>query len=218
VALRVKISLLRPLRDTPAAIFFVVLRWVALMSGILSIYRELAGMYFPNAVPGKDMFWACTRMALFASLVLLWCREIKARKELEHPNEPPDSLRRRTVNLADEIEQFARSRHADRCLTINANPIDNSEFQRLTKAHDQETASMFAVKYHSSLMGIIQELKSKGVYWLEYDIAGNNWVQIREIQLLRSIAHRLDHKDDAIRLKYCLIDASQYGPCRVNYY
>jgi hypothetical protein len=99
VALRVKISLLRPLRDTLAAIFFVV---VALMSGILSLYRELAGMYFPNAVLGKDMFWFCTRIALFASLMILWYRERKARKELEHPNEPPDSLRRRTVNLADE--------------------------------------------------------------------------------------------------------------------
>jgi hypothetical protein len=65
-----------------------VLLWgVALMSGILSIAREVLSIFFPGQVPQRSLFWNCVVIACIISVSLLWWLEhIKAinfSKELE---------------------------------------------------------------------------------------------------------------------------------------
>ena len=66
------------LRNTIKLVLFVV----ALMSGILSLVRELYGMYAGNRPP-RNLFWLCLLLAfIVSSFILLW-EENKARKKAE---------------------------------------------------------------------------------------------------------------------------------------
>ena len=62
--------------------FKLVLFMVALMSGILSLVRELYGMYAGN-LPPRNLFWSCTLIAFVISSFILWWRENKARTTAE---------------------------------------------------------------------------------------------------------------------------------------
>jgi hypothetical protein len=114
----------------------------------------------PNAVLGKDLFWACTRVAFFVSVVTLWYRERKSRKEMENPAEPANSLRRRTRALADEIELFLSDRFAV-YRTITGNSEDPIEPKQ--KQHQQQTIDMFRVKFSQRLKGLSQEMEAIGI-------------------------------------------------------
>jgi hypothetical protein len=62
--------------------FKLILFMVALMSGILSLVRELYGMYAGN-LPPRNLFWSCALIAfIISSFILLW-GENKARKKAE---------------------------------------------------------------------------------------------------------------------------------------
>jgi hypothetical protein len=185
------------------AIIFVILCVVALMSGILSLYREVAGMYFPNAVLGKDLFWSCTRVALAASLVALWVRERKSRKRLENPKESSTSLRKRVRELADELETFYRDRQA------NAPPFylndSQPESSNNKHAYYQQTLDICNITYGSRFRGICQELKAKGVD-LQIHPSGVELGDMgqapgdKEIHILRNLAYRLQYNDEHVRL------------------
>jgi hypothetical protein len=53
----------------------LVLLWmVALMSGVLSIARELYGMY-SGQLPPRSLFWSCAWIAFVVSAAILWVIE-----------------------------------------------------------------------------------------------------------------------------------------------
>lgn len=62
------------------------------MSGLLSLFRELAGIYAPTRVPAPDLFWACTRIAFGVSMVAAWGVEYKKVRDLEERFRSPDLL------------------------------------------------------------------------------------------------------------------------------
>ena len=50
-----------------------MLLWgVALMSGILSIVREVLSIFFPKIVPQRSLFWNCVFIAFIISAAILW--------------------------------------------------------------------------------------------------------------------------------------------------
>ena len=55
--------------------------------------------------PGSA-FWAYVRICFVVSAIAAWLIEHKKVRELESPHEPEDSLRRRTVALAEDIDTF----------------------------------------------------------------------------------------------------------------
>jgi hypothetical protein len=56
---------------------------VALMSGVLSLVRELVGIYAPGKVPQASLFWRCTWIAFILSAAIVWYTEHKKVRELE---------------------------------------------------------------------------------------------------------------------------------------
>jgi hypothetical protein len=61
----------------------LVIVWVvALMSGALSIVREIYTMY-SGQLPAKPLFWSCARLAFIFSAAILWYLERKGRLEAD---------------------------------------------------------------------------------------------------------------------------------------
>jgi hypothetical protein len=60
----------------------VILWVVALMSGVLSIVREVYTMY-SGQLPAKPLFWSCIRLAFMLSAAILWFLEHKGRLEAD---------------------------------------------------------------------------------------------------------------------------------------
>ena len=57
---------------------FKILVWaVALMSGILSILREVLAIFYPNQVPQRSIFWSCVIIAFILSAALLLFQQYK---------------------------------------------------------------------------------------------------------------------------------------------
>jgi hypothetical protein len=80
----------------------IVLIMVALMSGILSIIRELISIYAPNRVVGGSLFWRCVWVSFIISAVLLWGIEHGHTIELQ---ERLDSLTKPIIEY--RFEQWA---------------------------------------------------------------------------------------------------------------
>lgn len=187
--------------ETAIGILWAVLLWVGLMSGVLSILREIADLFYPGSVPGKDLFWACTRTAAIIAPLALWQKERRLRKSAEHPVESPDSLRRRTKKIADEVETFLRDRFLAQTRIVSFG--EQADYSRLVSAHQSETFNIYKVNYHSRLSGVTNELRAKGVstrsFGYNFGEAGQ-LPTVEDMDMLRSIACLLDHKDDAIRI------------------
>lgn len=85
--------------------------------------------------------------------------------------ESPNSLRRRTVRLADKIYSFLEGRYehhpvpyARRSRTNQPEP--DAEREKLVKAnedYDEATRSTYVTKYSEQAIGIIEEYRAKGV-------------------------------------------------------
>jgi hypothetical protein len=56
---------------------------VGLMSGPLSLVRELYLIYNPNAIQSAALFWHCVWIAFILSAVLVWIAEYKGPKLLK---------------------------------------------------------------------------------------------------------------------------------------
>lgn len=56
---------------------------VALLSGVLAVFREVQMMYFPPKSPNKKVFWAFVRIAFGIALVLLYADEHTKVSQLE---------------------------------------------------------------------------------------------------------------------------------------
>lgn len=60
----------------------VVLWMVALMSGALSIFREVYGLY-SGVIPARSLFWSCAWVAFVFSAAISWVIEHKEKLEAE---------------------------------------------------------------------------------------------------------------------------------------
>jgi hypothetical protein len=62
---------------------FKLLVWVILlMSGILSLVREVYGMYY-GVLPPPNLFWSCVRIAFgISALILIW-QQVTAKRKIE---------------------------------------------------------------------------------------------------------------------------------------
>jgi hypothetical protein len=61
----------------------------ALMSGALSVFREVYGLY-SGVVPARSLFWSCMYLAFVISATVLWMLEHKALLEEKGKNQVPD--------------------------------------------------------------------------------------------------------------------------------
>ncbi|GEM_PF-3036868 len=133
--------------------------------------------------------------------------------------EPNDSLRRRTLKVADEYFQFVRKRFDNHPPYGNANDKEPSEATKKMLAtdrqYDQETADQYNRLYRDRLVGIIREYQHKGVPvgWLEasaqngnlmWILPGGSWEGSPSDQLtaFRNLAYRVDARDQLIVLTH----------------
>jgi len=82
--------------------FTVVALVVALMSGVLSVFREFLLFQFPTRFQEAPLFWACLRVAFGISLIYLWYEERQKRLLAEKALEP-------TLSPKDQLVQLSRS-------------------------------------------------------------------------------------------------------------
>ncbi len=135
--------------------------------------------------------------------------------------EPPGSLRRRTLKLADDFYRFRRERqgnHPPIAYPDSRDPDPSEERKkaiRLCQQYDQETQDQYNRLYRDRFVGIISEYHAKGVPvgWLENTAAngtlawvpnGSSWEGTPQDDLtqFRNFAYRVDGHDNLIVLSY----------------
>ena len=84
--------------------------------------------------------------------------------------EPKDSLRRRTMRVADELYDYlkVRAEHQPPAAYPNSNDPNPSEERRKEihtwQTYQQETADYYAKNFRDRMVGIVKEYESKGVH------------------------------------------------------
>src|ERR1039457_6354973 len=111
---------------------FIIVLIVGLLTGALSILREVQIMYWPTALPPKPLFWSFVRIAFVIAAALLWWDEHqKVLQLLTVKPEPSNSLRRRTQALARDLEAYLDKRKASHPPYTNADPKASAEQQEV---------------------------------------------------------------------------------------
>jgi hypothetical protein len=100
------------------------------------------------------------------------------------------------------MEAFLRERFLVQTRIVGFGEM--ADYNRLISAHQSETFNIYKVNYHSRLSGVTNELKAKGIvftrsFGYNFGEAGQ-LPTVEEMEILRSMACMLDHKDDAIRI------------------
>jgi len=140
-------------------------------------------------------------------------------KELTPTEEPKDSLRRRTLRLADELYNFLldRQQHHPPIAYPNSSDPNPSEERKqaikLCQEYDQATLETYRKRFRDRLVGIVREYHAKGipVGFLEnsarqqipgWQVVGAEWEgwPMDELTLFRNLAYRVDEHDNAIYL------------------
>ena len=106
--------------------------------------------------------------------------------------EPQDSLRKRTVRLANDLDAFLAERGARR-------PIGQSDD---AKQYDKATINLYVAEHKSRTMGILQELRAKGLDVGLLDAPGaaqQRFLLPDETQRLRDLAFHLDEHGGVIK-------------------
>ncbi len=133
------------------------------------------------------------------------------------PAEPKDSLRRRTIRLADEVNSFVSERqqhHPPVAYPDSNDPNPSDERRRAIKLcqdYDQETQNQYIKRYRDRMIGIVREYHAKGVptHFLENDFkqrvpgvafVGSDWEgsPMDELSQFRDLAYRVDARDHLI--------------------
>lgn len=172
-------------------------------SGSLGVARD--AMFLVTGHTPSDpesAFWAYVRICFVVAAVSAWLIEHKKVRDLENPYEREDSLRRRTMAIAEEIEIFTRERLqlARSIVGTDQDPIEPKQ-----RRHQQESQDLFIVRFSQKLKGVTQELDAKGVNTEWFPGTGMSIGDInrpfdgREIATLRSLAFRVDRNDEQIR-------------------
>jgi hypothetical protein len=73
--------------------------WIALMSGVLSLVREVIGLYGWQQARSVEVFWICARIAFIVSAVMLYRIQNKTIKELEQNVEEEKDKRGRPMPI-----------------------------------------------------------------------------------------------------------------------
>jgi hypothetical protein len=120
-------------------------------------------------------------------------------QQIQDTTESPDSLRRRTVHLADVIAAFLEERQASHPPYTNREKDVSPEQKAINDAsvkYDDETQRLCLQRFKEELGGIPRELRSKGldVKYLD-QMAQPRCLYGDEIEFLRSLAYRLDGHD-----------------------
>ena len=118
-----------------------------------------------------------------------------------------DSLRRRTRQLAEDIDQFLAERNESHPPRSNGVPNatgEQAEINKKSEAYDGETNHLCLSRYETKILGIPKELYAKGLptQWLHtFDVNNNlrclyggNYPN-SETQMLRDLSYRLDAHD-----------------------
>jgi hypothetical protein len=132
-------------------------------------------------------------------------------------NESPDSLRRRTMKIADELSKFLTMRqqnHPPNAYPDSRDPNPSEERKAAIKKcqdYDQQTQDLYARIYRDRLVGIIREYHVKGIAtgFLESSamqrvpyaaIPGSiiEGTPNDELWMLRNLAYRVDAKDNSV--------------------
>jgi hypothetical protein len=132
-------------------------------------------------------------------------------------SEQKDSLRRRTMRLADEVYEFLMERqqnHPPVAYPNSNDPNPSDETKQAIKRcqeYDQETFNQYMRRYRDSMIGIVKEYEAKGVRtrYLENDLKqrvpgaatiGSDWEgsSVDELSQFRDLAYRVDAHDNAI--------------------
>lgn len=90
--------------------FAVVLLIVGLLSGALSVFREMQLMYKPPAASQRKQFWGWVRVAFVLSLCTLWYESFNSLKgreaDLRKSDETKQSLQRERDQLKEETQRL----------------------------------------------------------------------------------------------------------------
>jgi hypothetical protein len=142
-------------------------------------------------------------------------------KTKTEPVESPNSLRRRTMRLADEFFNFVRDRqehHPPFAYPDSRDPNPSAERLKaiaICQKYDTETSDKYNRLYCDRLVGIIREYQAQGVPvgFLESSAAQGNiqWVPpggsweggpTDQLAQFRNLAYRVDAEDHLIVLPY----------------
>lgn len=133
------------------------------------------------------------------------------------PVEPPDSLRRRTISLADGYYAYVENRaqkHPPYAYPNSSDPSPSEERKKLIQNcqnYDQETQDYYMRHFKDRMVGIIREFDAKGVRtgYLGNSLAqrpptvaqpGSMWElsQGDDLSQFRNLAYHVDAKDNLI--------------------
>ena len=114
--------------------------------------------------------------------------------------ESPNSLRRRTVRLADDLDEFYRQRGAHQPGFVSTDPNAPQQQQAFNR-YMQETVEICKAKFKNRTMGVVQELKERGLdignmeQILTVQGCIGMWSPIDGTKDLRNLAHWLNADD-----------------------
>jgi hypothetical protein len=173
---------------------------LVLASGSLGLARDAMFLIAGN-VPADSgsAFWASVRICFVIAAVFAWLIEHQKVRDLEESYEPDDHLRRRTTTLVDELELFLRDRHSNMMMISSPS---HEERNRAVHHHNWKTNDVYVTKFRARLLGIVEELRAKGVLIASSRYGFEDSCQVprlEELEAIRRMASRSDRKDNAIR-------------------
>jgi len=131
--------------------------------------------------------------------------------------EPKDSLRRRTMRVADELYKYLQNRsevHPPVAYPDSNDPNPSEERKkaiRICQQYDQETQDYYLKHFRDRMVGIVKEYEAKGVHtrFLENDFkqrvpgvqaVGSEWEgsSFDELSQFRDLAYHVDARDHLI--------------------
>jgi len=131
--------------------------------------------------------------------------------------EPKDSLRRRTMRVADELYDYLKKRAAGQppvTIPDSSDPNPSEERKKaihLYQQYAQETEDYYLKHFKDRMVGIVKEYESKGVptHYLENDFrqrvpgvmaVGSVWEgsSMDDLSQFRNLAYRVDARDHLI--------------------
>ena len=181
---------------------FLRMAWLCLVvaSGSLGVARD-AMFLVTGSVPSDSgsAFWAYLRIGFVISSVSAWLIEHQRVRDLETPHEHDDYLGRRATALVDELESFLTDRQSNMMTISSPSP---EERNRAVRHHNWKTNDVYATRFRARFLGIVEELRAKGVLIgsSRYSFENSGRVPcLEELKVIRSVACRLDHKDNAIK-------------------
>ena len=122
--------------------------------------------------------------------------------------EPKNSLRKRVVRLTDDLEGLVREQNATLPTVEQVQTMTPEQKNAANKALDEATKKMEAIyldKFRSRTVGIIAELKAKGLMTGYWDAPLEKGAEFRipigeEIHRLRELAYHLDGQDRVVAI------------------